>query len=191
MLEGAAQASVGGCQLTLIFCPFGAVAGAIIGALVAAPVGAALAEPDLVVGREAALQQVVGDMAFGRALRDRVAALGQEHTAAVLEAVASPVEPPDTAPEIQTRLELAVDRVVLVGPARLTPPVALVVRIQARLVRVSDDAELYAQSLTYHGRSRELTEWSEARIRADLALALDALAERVVDDVFLVRTSWP
>src|SRR5262249_7766206 len=89
MAEGAAEASVAGCQLTLIFCPFGAVAGAIIGALVAAPVGAALAEPDLVVGREAALQQVVGDMAFGRALRDRVTALGHEHTDALLEAVAS------------------------------------------------------------------------------------------------------
>jgi hypothetical protein len=191
MLEGAGTGGAAGCTLTLYLCPFGLVAGGIIGAVAAAPLGAALAEPDLVVGREAALQQVVGGMAFGHALRDRVTALGQEHTTAVLDAVASPVEPPDTAPDIQTRLELAVERVALIGPARLTPPVALVVRIHARLVRVSDDTELYAQSLAYHGRPRELAEWSEARIRADLGWALDALAERVVDDVFLVRAPWP
>src|SRR5262245_51255102 len=81
MWEGAGNGAAVGCMLTLYLCPLGAVAGGIIGLVAGAPVGSVLAEPDLVEAREAALQQVVGGMAFGRALRDRVTALGQERTA--------------------------------------------------------------------------------------------------------------
>jgi hypothetical protein len=191
MAEGAATGAAAGCILTYYLCPVGAVAGAIIGAVVGAPVGAGLAAPDLVDDREAALRQIAGTLALGQALRDRIAALGRERTGIALEPMPSSVEPGEGAKAIQTRLEVTVERVALVGLSGVTPPVGLDVRIRSSLVRVEDGAELHAQSLTFQGRSREVVEWTEARLRVDLAWALDALAERVFDEVFLVRTPWP
>jgi len=61
--------------------------------------------------------------------------------------------------------------------------------VKTRLLRTADDAELYRNSLTYSGgRGRTLAEWldDEELLRVEVDRATEVVAEKIVDEVFLV-----
>lgn len=70
--------------------------------------------------------------------------------------------------------------------------VVLVVR--ARLIGRADGRELYVTSVAYRGGARPLAEWTtddHRALRQHLQRASEALAERIVDEIFLVDGPHP
>ena len=96
---------------------------------------------------------------------------------------------------VSSVLEVAVREIRLETPPkgvefdRKDPPLYLVIRIDARLQRLSDGKILYnPTSLQVGARSFRKAEWeadNSRRFLEQVDLALNALAEKIVDDVFL------
>jgi hypothetical protein len=73
------------------------------------------------------------------------------------------------------------------GP--IDPYLWLVMTVKTRLVHTADNAELYANSLTYTGeKGRTLAEWvgGPRGFRDELHQAYAVLAEKIVEEVFLL-----
>jgi hypothetical protein len=88
-----------------------------------------------------------------------------------------------------TILEVVVEKVGLLGSAGIKPPLTFVLTERTRLIRASDGTELYGHWLTYRGRTRSLDAWlseDAAMLREEAARACRELAERIVDEVFLL-----
>jgi hypothetical protein len=96
---------------------------------------------------------------------------------------------------ISSVLEVAVREIRLETPPkgvefdRKDPPLFLVIKIDAKLQRMSDGKTLYnPTSLAAGSRSFRKAEWesdNSRRFLEQVDLALNALAEKIVDDVFL------
>ncbi len=90
---------------------------------------------------------------------------------------------------VDTMVELKVTMVGLIGPWSINPPLSFTMRMATRLIRVADGTELHAQELTYLGPAMVFTAWAanEAEaFRKALAPAVRALAEKAVEEVFLL-----
>ena len=88
---------------------------------------------------------------------------------------------------IDTVLEIGVERLGLAGSG-INPPLTLVMNSRARLIRVSDGAELYLNTLVYHSRKRKLRDWGADNaqpFREEVDRAYQGLAERFVEYLFL------
>lgn len=60
---------------------------------------------------------------------------------------------------------------------------------RARLVRVDDGAELYTREWVYRSGTRKFVEWAANNaqpLRDELDRGLQALAEQIVDELFLL-----
>lgn len=175
-----------------------------VGAAVGAIAGASSAEPAVKVEeREAtAASQVVAAQTIQDDFRDRVTGVGREqtpHTFTVLadRGPSAAGDRPDYRPlsqeGIQTVLEVGVEGVTLEGSGRtIDLPLWLVMTVNTRLVRTVDNAEIYANSLTYTGeKGRTLAEWvgTPEGFRDELHRAYAILAEKTVEEVFLLVLS--
>ena len=190
MTAGAAIGGGAGCLATGYLCPAGTVGGGLVGAILAAPVGAIVAAPTKLEELEALLKRAVAELDIPRALRDRVVAVGREQTGRMLEPDSPADRQADGAGDVRTRLDVTVEQVALTGLAAVTPPVALRVRVRTRLLGGTDGSELYSHSLTYQGSSHDLDSWREERLHQEVERALTSLAEKIVEEVFLL-TPWP
>ena len=91
-------------------------------------------------------------------------------------------------PDVDAIIEVAAESVALEQVWDTRPDFGLAVAVRARLV--SRGRELYAADMTYRGGARPLVEWAADECRAlrqELVRAAEALAERVVDEMFLVE----
>lgn len=165
-----------------------------VGAVVGVIAGASMAEPAVKVEeREATAREIAAAQKIQDDLRDRVVAIGRAqtpHTLAVLadRGPSAAGERPDYRPlsqeGIQTVLEVGVASLTLEGS-----PLWLVMTVNTRLVRTVDNAEIYANSLTYTGeKGRTLAEWvgGPEGFRDELDRAYAILAEKTVEEVFLL-----
>jgi len=176
----------------ILLSPVGAVVGSVVGAFTADPAA-------IVVQREETARQILTNRALQEALRDRLAAAGRVQTGGKFVVLADDRGPAarDTqvgyaalAQEgIGTVLEVRVDNVHLEGGG-IDPPLALRMTARTRIVRTAGDLELYASSLTYSGGEQHTLEEWVARdgelLRRELERADAILAEKIVDEVFLL-----
>jgi len=166
---------------------YGVIAGiflAPVGALVGAVVGAASAEPATKVEeKEAAFRVAMEELKVPETFRRCVADGLPERTSTPGGRVSSD-EPASTI------LEVVVEQVGLDGwGLEINPPLSFVLTERTRLIRASDDTELYGHWLTYRGQPRPLDDWisqNAARLREEAARACRELAELLVDEVFLI-----
>ena len=88
----------------------------------------------------------------------------------------------------QCTLELTPVALTLAGERAVKPDMLLTCEVQVRLVRVTDQAELFSGTFKYIGSARPLRQWAAAgglEFRAALATACNELAEQIVERVFL------
>ena len=181
-----------GAILGIMVAPVAAVVGAIAGASMAEPAGK-------VEEREATAREIAAAQRIQDDLRDRVVTIGRAQTPHTLSVLAdrgpsAAGERPDYRPlsqeGIQTVLEVGVASVTLEGLGRtIDPPLWLVMTVNTRLVRTVDNADIYANSLTYTGeKGRTLAEWvgGPEGFRDELHRAYAILAEKTVEEVFLL-----
>lgn len=171
-----------------------------VGAGVGAIAGASSAEPaGKVEERGATAREIAAAQRIQDDLRDRMVAIGRAQTPHTLTVLAdrgpsAAGERPDYRPlsqeGIQTVLEVGVESVILAGLWTTTdPPLWLVMTVNTRLVRTVDNADIYANSLTYTGeKGRTLAEWvgGPEGFRDELHRAYAILAEKTVEEVFLL-----
>jgi hypothetical protein len=89
----------------------------------------------------------------------------------------------------EARLEISPEGVVLRGGKDINPPMTLNCVVRVRLLRSGDDAELFSGRFSHVRTGCTLREWTEddgAALRAAIADACNALAEQIVERVFLV-----
>jgi hypothetical protein len=169
--------------------PYGVAAGIVLaplGAVVGAIAGAASAEPAAKVEeKETALKKAMEELQIQKAFSGCVADALRQQT--LQPAVAA-----SGGEGASTIIEVTVGKLGLDGPWRINPPLTFVMSEHTRLLRVSDGAELYSHSLTYRGRTRPLDDWvapGANQLREEAGRACRDLAERLVDEVFLLY--WP
>jgi hypothetical protein len=104
---------------------------------------------------------------------------------------AQPVERGTAAAVPGTVLTVAVEDVALVGPSA-DEPLALAMVASIRMARAGAPVPDYETRLAHLSRKRFLGEWAAADgslVREELGRALQALAEKIVDEVWLVRVA--
>lgn len=175
-IAGGALGGGSGVVLGILLAPVGALVGAVVGAASAEP--AAKVEEKETAFR-VAMEELKVPETFRRCVTDRL----PERTSTPGGRVSSD-EPASTI------LEVVVEQVGLDGwGLEINPSLSFVLTERTRLIRASDGTELYGHWLTYRGQPRPLNDWvsqNAARLREEAARACRELAERLVDEVFLV-----
>ena len=177
-----------------------AIALAPVGALVGAVGGSGLAEPaEKVEEAEGVLKNTLTNLKIQNAMRDYVFEVAQdqtEHTFILLME-----NGPSTRDEklsyrsagsegIDTVLEISVQAVDLDGAWRVNPPLALIMTVHTRLIRIADDTAIYDSTLEYRSGMRTFTEWAadDAQpLRDELDRAYQILDKKIVDELFLLH----
>lgn len=191
-IGGGALAGPIGLVASAFLLPVGAVGGGIIGG-VTAESATKVEERIAAVGRSLSPRRIQNDLV------NRVASTGRQQTSGAFTVLAersmvnlngraeyrSLVEDGTS-----TVLEISVAELSLRGgTAEVDPSLHLGMTVQTRLLRTADDAELYRNSLTYiGGQGRTLAEWLDRVefLRAEVDRAAEVVAEKIVDEVFLV-----
>lgn len=188
----------------LVACPISAVLGAVlapVGAGVGATVEAIRAESRTTVETAPALVlKLLTEADIPGSLRDRISNVGNEWTRwGRWQFVVLPEDVPGT-PEraapalvergVDTVLQVDVESIDLAGAGpHINPSLVLVMTVRTRLLRMPDLDVLHENSLTWESIPRRLGEWAAAdggRLREEIRQASRSLAERVVDEVFLL-----
>ena len=191
-IGGGSLAGPIGLVASTFLAPVGAVGGGIIGG-VTAESAAKVEERVAAVGRNLSGLKIQDD------LLHRVAATGREQTPGIFTVLEErgPRTPDEraeyrslVADGLQTVLEISVVELALRGrAAEIDPGLTLAMTVRTRLVRTADDAELYKHAVTYSGgRGRTLAEWLDDAelLQAELDRATGIVAEKIVDEVFLL-----
>jgi len=185
----------GGTLIGVIVAPFAAVAGSVYGAVKALPA-------KKVDETEAAINEAVVKlkaMNLRGAFVTTVLKTGNERTGWKF------VHLPDIGPQareeivnydqleipgIDSILEIRIETSGLVGRFHIDPPTSAFVEIRSRLIRVSDNKILVKDILSCESEERTFVQWSEdgGHYFIDaFRSCVPPLAEKVVDDFFLVR----
>ncbi len=181
-----------GLVASVFLAPFGAVGGGIVGG-VTAETAAKVEERVAAAGRSLTARQIQDD------LISRVAAIGREQTSRTFALLVErgPRTPGERADYrslvregVRTVLEISVVELSLRGrTAEIDPSLSLAMAVRTRLVRTDDDAEIYANSLTYTGgKGRTLADWlgDVELLRVEVDRASEIVAEKIVEEVFLL-----
>lgn len=183
-----------GLLLGIALAPVAALVGGIYGAVAAEPASR-------VEEAERALHKVLAELKVQETIRDLVLEVARVETGYQFVSLA---QRPATGEErvdyrslvsegIDTILEVGVSALGLEGPFGVN---VLVVEACARLIRTADGAQLYAlppegaHPLLFISRARKFVEWGaeDARpFREELDRGLRTLAEKMVEDLFLVH----
>jgi hypothetical protein len=89
----------------------------------------------------------------------------------------------------QTVLELTTIQLTLSAPSGINPPLTLTWVVSARLLRITDNTELFTTQFAYSGETRTLRQWAadDARLfRIGLQQAQSALAGQIAENIFLL-----
>lgn len=190
------------CLVTLAM-PYLAVSGAIKGAAKGVPAA------EIEEG-ETALKSALAELNFQKAIQDQVVQTGRDRTGRPFVPLAE--QGPTSADEmigyrsfagqgIDTVLEIAIlnlrlrkssppegDRSWDTEVERLVnPPLALVVTVRTKLVRVADGTEIYSYTSKYTSGTRTFTGWTVSNaqpFREELELAYQNLAKQIVELLF-------
>jgi hypothetical protein len=87
-------------------------------------------------------------------------------------------------------IEVRVMKVALEGPWSINPAIKFVLDARVRLIHLSNSQILWDRRLSYEGPELTLTEWSlneASPLRKQFALGTTALAERIIDELFLLH----
>ena len=178
-----------GTALGIAFAPVAAVGGMVVGAVKGVPA-------DEVAAAEVTFTRAIAELGVDRALQQRVYRLVREHTGrdAVMLTELAMVEPdaivaPVVGGTIDSLLAIGVPSLTLVGDGNINPPLVLVARAQTSLRDAPGGTRLYHTRVEFIGAAHTFTEWAadDARLfRAEIDRALGRLAERIVDEVFLL-----
>lgn len=191
---GAVSPIPGGTVIGILFVPIGALVGTFYGAAVAAPA------EEVDKAKEVINQTVDKLRAMDLQLQFRDQVVEQLRQGTDLKVVAlSEVGPKRkeevvqydqlSIPEIDTVLELRIERGGLWGLYTVKPPSAAFAEIRARLIRTRDNEVLLDDVLFCASEKRSYKEWSqdEGQLFAKSIIScMPRLAEKVVDDIFLV-----
>ncbi len=185
-----------GILLWIAFLPVAVLGGSIYGAVAAEP-----ASKVRETGQ--ALKAALADLPTDETMRDLVLQFAREQTSHRVVALAGGRADVSggnyrtlTSEGIDTVLEISVRAIGFVGLSEVSPPLSLIVEACARLVRVADGMELHALppagsvALAFATPAYKFIEWgaADARLfREALGRAYPALAETVVEELFLVR----
>jgi hypothetical protein len=93
-----------------------------------------------------------------------------------------------------TALEIKVLSAALTGQGQANPPLAVCVEAQARLLRVSDGAELFSSRVHYRSPEHKFTEWAarDARLfRLEIEQCYRDLSRATVDQLTAHRLIAP
>lgn len=191
-IGGASLAGPIGLVASTFLVPVGAVGGSIVGGMTAES-AAKVEERVAAVARSLPARKIQNDLV------NRVAETAREQTSGTFTVMAetSVVNLNGRAEYrslveggIPTVLEISVVKLSLQGrTAEIDPSLNLAMTVTTRLLRAADDTELYKSSLTYAGgRGRTLTEWLDdpELLRVEVDRATEIVAEKIVDEVFLV-----
>jgi hypothetical protein len=167
--------------------------------LIGGIVGAAMAAPAATIDEaEATLRGALAEWNPQEALRDRVVAMAQRQTRYPMVLLPTQDSPAPyahvdyrslTGEGVDTVLEVAVHQLALAGAWTPNPPLAVVLTVRTKLVRVVDGKDLYAHTLDYQSAPRKFTEWAANNaqpFRDELDQAYAVLAEKIVEEVFLL-----
>ena len=191
-LGGGAFGGPIGLVATVLLTPVGAVGGGIVGG-VTAESATKVEERVAAAGRSLLARKIQDDLVL------RVASIGREQTSSTFTLLADrgPRLPDELMDYrslgeegIQAVLEISVVELSLRGrTGEIDPGLSLAIAVKTRLVRTDDDAQLYANSLTYSGgKGRTLVEWLDdaEQLRIEVDRACEIVAEKIVDEVFLL-----
>jgi hypothetical protein len=164
-----------------------------VAGVVGGAVGAVSASPGATVrGAEADLTSAVSTQTIQTALRDRIATVALANGTSLT--VVTPPSGQTTdyrllAPQgIDSVLEVAMTKAGTQG-AGINAPVQIYMAAHVRLVRTSDNSEVFAYDFWYQGNRLKLAEWSANQGRPLLQALEDgytALAAQIYDSVFLL-----
>jgi hypothetical protein len=175
----------------VILAPVGAVIGTIYGAAEALPA-------EEVEKAEAALKDALSSQDIQTAMREAVWEFMHRETKMPVVLVKEwvptvekdvPAYSAGADRQVDIFFELKVSMLGLIGPWAIDPPLSFTMRMETRLVRVAGGTVLHTQELTYLGPSRVFTAWAAndaEAFKSALNLAFRALAEKAVEEVFLL-----
>ncbi|HEY6280524.1 MAG TPA: hypothetical protein VIW72_01850 [Burkholderiales bacterium] len=176
-------------------------AGATVGAIVGGVSGALEAEPaEKVEDTKAKAQAVFAELKFQESMREHVVKYAREEVAITVVAFAEtgPTSPDEqfnyqalASQKVDKILEVSVLSVGTEGGGFLEPdpPLSLVIRARARLVRVKDGQALTVLDYAFRSKAHKLSEWADnnlQRFNAALERGYQQIAEEVVDEMFLL-----
>ena len=179
----------------LVLSPYIATGGAIYGAV------AVRSEKDVVAARRF-IEAAIAEQDFRLPVLERVYATVQRkakgHRVVLLPkpaplAGAASDRLPLSERGIDSLLEMRIAGVTLGRRPAVDPQLQLHMKLQARLIRTRDNSELYTGEFTYRSEERHgFVQWGEqnaARLRFALKRGLQRLADKIVEQVFLLTVS--
>ena len=194
VVAGAASPIPFGSIIGLLFVPITAPVGMVYGAVKAVPA-------EEVEKAEVAIDQAADRLdAFDtRGLfQEEIVRLGSERTGLKFIALPGigPKDPKDVVaydqldiPGIDTVLELRLEEGGLWGFYTINPSESAFLEIRVRLIRKQDNEALLEDTVNCHSEEKKYTEWAENQGQEfydDMISCIPLLAEKVVDDFFLV-----
>ena len=204
--SGAGQGALWGATPGMLFCATGigcllgapaALAGAIVGAIPGALVGAGKAHSaEEVTASEALLRQIITETPADEKLADLIAAkAGQAGFPARVERVDKAATPDDLAAKgFTSALMISVLLFDFVGRSGMVfdetpiePSASLFIGVAARIDRPGE-SNVWSREWAYHSEMRPFFAWAanDARsLREDINTGLNAVATRVVADIFV------
>lgn len=185
----AGKGSGEGAVLGILLTPVGAVAGAVM----------ADSAKD-VNEREAIIKKAIAELKIQETIRDSFLKTVQEKTKFqfVLEEGHGPItdgELPDyrdmKEKGITTIHEITVKQFGLKGKGKINPDLSLYMILQARLVNLTNNAELFKNTFAYEGEKHKFAEWSanDAQLfRQEFDRCYQNLAENMMQGIYMLNT---
>lgn len=167
-------------------------------AVVGGLVGAAKAEPAASVKQaETTLKNALIGLNIRQEMRDRVLQVARQRTGYAFLLLPEEGQTNDeevsyrsvAGQGVDTVLEIGVSAFALSGKWGVNPPLALIMTVRTRLIRVVDPTPVYETALEYRSRTRKFTEWAVNNaqpLREELDRAYQSLAGKIVDELFLL-----
>ncbi len=191
-MQAGAQAGGYGGGLAILLSPVFAMGGSIYGAIAAE-------SAEKVQEAEATLNKVVAVLKIQEAMRDRVLQVARNETRQSFVPLEDrgPTIPNEevsysslTSEGVDTILEISVTKFELPGlPLWPNPPPPLIISVCGRLLKSADGTELYGRPWVYRSGTRKFVEWAANNaepLRDEVDRGLQALAEQIVEEIFLV-----
>jgi len=190
---GAEVTTKGSDGRAILLAPFTAAVGGVAGAIMAD-------SAKDVNEREAIIKKAIAELKTQETVRNSFLKTAQEKTKFqfVLEERHGPItdgELPDyrdmKEKGITTIHEITVKQFGLKGEGKINPDLSLYMILQARLVNLTNNAELFKNTFTYEGEKHKFAEWSanDAQLfRQEFDRCYQSLAENMMQGIYILNT---
>jgi len=175
------------------------VAGVVVGAVIGTVVGGVTALPAATVDEaETTLKKALTDIKVQETLMERVVNVARDQTPYLFIPIKElgPISPDEqisycflATEGINTILEISVLKFGLVGSKwDINPDLMLFMSVRVRLIRVSDDTELYVHTFEFKESNHSFIEWTASNAETfcrELDYAHEILSNEIVETLFL------